>query len=63
MRKVAPPIRLTVTRNAPLRPELVADHAEDQRAQRPKGEAGGEQGERGDQRRRRLEPGEEHLAR
>ena len=35
-----------------LAAEPVADHSEDDRAQRPEGEAGGEQAERGDQRRR-----------
>ena len=44
-----------------LAAEAVADDAEDQRAQRTEGEAGGEQRERGDQRRRRLEAGEEDI--
>ena len=44
-----------------LAAEPVADHSEDQRSERPEGEAGGEQAERRDQRRGRLEPGEEHL--
>ena len=46
-----------------LAAQPVADDAEDQRAERPEREAGAEQGQRGDQRRGRLEAGEEDLAR
>ena len=44
-----------------LAPQPVADDAEDERAQRAEGEAGGEQAEGRDQRRGRVEPGEENL--
>ena len=44
-----------------LAADAVAHRPEHDRAQRAKGEAGGEQAERGDQRRGRVEPGEEDL--
>ncbi len=44
-----------------LAPDPVAHRAEDDRAQRPEGEADREQRQCGDQRRSRVEPGEEHL--
>jgi hypothetical protein len=44
-----------------LAPDAVAHHPEQDRAERAKREARGEQPKRGDQRRGRVEPGEEHF--
>ena len=63
MRKVAAAHQADGDEERALAAEPVADDAEDQRAERPEGEAGGEQRQRGDERRGRLEAGEEDLAR